>query len=285
MGQALQGAHRGGAHGRDASAALQRGDEGAEQRPVYAHGLCVHGMLPYGVALHRLEGARPHVQRQLARLHPLGPYGFQDRVGEMQPGGGGRHRTLYLGVDSLVVHRVGLLALTAEVWRDGYEPGGGYHVGESQRVRLPSERDVPRSPGSLASQGGGEGEADTVRPCTFLVQLTPFPALDVAHQAHPAARALGLESLRVVARLVRLKAENLYLRARRLAHTYAGVDDAGIVAHHKRPWLQQLRQVGEGTVFRLSGRAAHQQAARVARLARMARYLTVRQRIVVVGYP
>ena len=116
-------------------------------------------MLAQALALHGLEGARPHMQGDklagdAARIE-LG----EDLLRKMQASRRCRHRTLLAGIDGLVAVFVGSLGLPVEVRRQRNESGGSQQLAKAEAGVVPAEGD-DKLPSGWRSPRATDKQAD-----------------------------------------------------------------------------------------------------------------------------
>ena len=200
--------------------------------------LGVHRMLRGIVVLHGQEGPRPDVERHLLEPEPAGFHGVDQLGREMQAGGRRRHRPLEFRIDRLVARVVDLLALAVQVGRNRNPPEVLQQLPEAHRG-APLE----------AYDAFAAVVLDDPRPEMFAVEINfhipLLPLLAVAHDARPRAAARDGERPFVVGRVVRLEAEDLDTRSRRLVHDDPRPDDLRVVEDQQFARGQHVADVGE----------------------------------------
>ena len=207
-------------------------------------------MLSDGVALHRLERAGTHVQRQFLTLDTMGIESFQDTVGEVQSGSRSSHTALDLRIHRLVGGLVALLRLTVQIGRDGQFTNGIQYLGKVHLGVVP--RKVHPLTGAMFPTTGSGQHHLFILHLQFSLQRPFLPFLQVTHQTEPRASFRSLEHLFVVSRLGRFQEEHLDQRTCLLAEMQAGLDNLGIVEHHECALGQVLGQVEEEVLSHLT---------------------------------
>ena len=221
----LQRARARGAHGDDAfpfrlGPADAPGRALAQSVPLSVHAVVLH----HGLA-HRTERAQAHVQGHGHVVDAAGGQLVQERTGEMQSGGGRRHRTRRRGIDRLVAHPVALLHAPQpfDIVRQRRRADLFEHVGESAGM-LEAEAVAARA--EIAEHGRLDlvGERDAAPQARLLGGV---------HEGEP-------ESL---LRVERLHQEHRRAPAAVLAPLQARRDHLGIVEHQQ---VARRKEVAEG---------------------------------------
>ena len=238
--EALQRAHTRRAH-RDSFSIM--GDEPFQGAPTHTDKFGVHRVAFYLLALHGLEGAGPHMQRQFLALQSVGIQVGQHPVGEMESGGGRRHTALDFRVDGLIGLLVALLCGTVEIGRDGQFAYRLEQFGPADLRVVPIESDTMTG-GMCLQPGGSEHYLDAAHG-DGQPQRSLLPLLQVAHQTKPLAMAAALEHLLIIGRGKGLQQEYLDEGSRLLAEMEASLDDLRVVAYDQRTSWKIGRQMIE----------------------------------------
>ncbi|MCY1430792.1 hypothetical protein D9M71_467470 [compost metagenome] len=206
----------------------------------------VHPVLFDALHPHRLEGAGADVQGDERGFHALRADRLEQRLVEVQPGGGCGHRAGALGVDRLVALAVVRFVRTIDVGRQRHVADPlqqrQHFLGEAQL----EQRVVALQHLRLAAALDEDGRA----------RLGRFARTHVGQHAVAVQHAFD---------------EDFQLAAGSLLAEQARRDHPGIVEHHQVARAQQFQHIGELPVRQFAARAVqHQQAAGAAFGERMA---------------
>src|SRR5690606_22123083 len=120
--RALQGTDRGRAHRNHPPAPLPTGADLLTHGGSHDDSLTVHAVLEHILYPDRLKGARSHMQGHVRRIDPQRTYALQQRLVEMQPGGGSSNSAWMPVEHGLITLAVGQLILALDVRWQGDVP-------------------------------------------------------------------------------------------------------------------------------------------------------------------
>ncbi|GJE06875.1 hypothetical protein AOPFMNJM_2198 [Methylobacterium jeotgali] len=220
----------------------------------------VLGVHPVGVGvlgLHRQEGARPDMQGEAVARDARRVERGDQRLREVQAGGGGGHRSGLVRVDGLVVDRV------PRVRRAPAGDIGGQRQDADRR-----DRRVEGGPGEVEAQGDLAALPLLRHRRREVVRGALGRRAEAQHVARRDALARPGEGAPQVRRLPpvqhRFDAHALPAWPRAQARE-AGRDHAGVVEDEGVAGAQQARQIAHAAVLQGFARPHHEEPARVAR--------------------
>ena len=181
--------------------------------------LGVHGVLVGVVGLDGLESAGSDMEGQFGGADALCTEGVEHLVGEVESGGGCGDGAFDARIDGLVGGFVGLLGVAVEVGRYGQFAELVEYLGEGERAVVPGEAYGVRVADGVETLGA-EGSD---------LQGALFPLLEVTNHTAPCATVGSAEREGIVARLERLKAEDLDACSGGFMEDESRLDDACIV--------------------------------------------------------
>jgi len=185
----------------------------------------VHAMLADVLHLHRLEGARPHMQGDKARLHaPLAQL-RQQRLIKMQSRRGCGHRAFPAGIDGLIARLIKCFVRPLDI-------GGQWHMPVTGHGRFPVSRIQPQTEQIFLPPQHGDGHL------AFDQQLRS--RLGAAAGAHMGQRLpLAQHPLH----------QHFYPAARRLAPIKTRRHDTGIIEYQQVARLKIVADIAKHAVF------------------------------------
>ena len=253
-GPGFERAHRGGAYGHDAAAALAAALQRRQRVRRHLVPLAVHAVFGQVLRLDGLEGARAHVQRDAGALHATRSQRAEHPFVKVQRGRGRGHGAGCAGEDGLVALVVlGFVGVVAAVLL-------AFDVGRQRQVAVALHQ-LPRRLAGGPVQGEAKQRAVGIGP-TRQQRGVEAAARRAARHVHRGAGQRLLADLHVRHDVIageHALDEQLQLAATGLLAEHARLDHARVVEHQQVAGLQQCGQLAEDAVHR-RGRATVQQA-------------------------